>query len=190
MIKIIVNDGAPTRGELNLERLTETVRSRVATRPDPTWSMVDDEGHFHAYDQAFKLPTLTPRTRHVACTGEHPGYAHLGVDEPEDGEPCDGYDVVEHFCSICAQHVHPRRVREPETTIDRGERWEVVVPVDVPKDVQVTVRIIDGDTVRFGIAVRSGQRAEGSSRGDVQVTTWLVGLCPLGTRPARAPVPA
>jgi hypothetical protein len=183
-LRISIDDGPPVTGELTLDRETERVPTR-GTVPDPGWATVDAAGHFHAYDLELATPTLLGKDRKVPCNGEHPGFAELGVPElePEHLAPCDGYTVAEFFCHVCGEQVTPGRMPQHFVDIDKGERWEIVVPVDVPAGVEVSVRIMDEKVQRFGFAARVSQIAGGGPAG-MWVRTTLVGIGRLATRSA------
>ncbi len=170
---VTINDGPAMPGVLIIEQRFEVVFSDRATKPDPTWEHTDGAGHFHAYDRDGKLPTLTPRSRHVDCDGSCGGVC--------GGE---GYDVTDYLCSVCDELVEPGRVddRGPRR-IDTGKDWQVKVRGRAPvTGDKVTVKaVVRPDTMMFGVAKVGG--FEGNFEFDrADVTTTLYSAGPLDTR--------
>lgn len=128
-----INDGDWRRAELTLSQNMHEVVSGLP-RPDPAWQYVDEAGHFHAYDEAGKLPTLDARQKKKECDGSCGG-ACVG----------DGYSVTVYRCRICAKKVKPGVLTGEHTTMLPGLKdWGLTVDDAHPE--------VDGDlaTVRFG----------------------------------------
>ena len=76
-----------------------------ASVPDPAWTFTDGCGHFHAWDDAGELPTLSLRRVQVPCDGSCGGCC----DE-------DGYTTTVYECVICSERVYPARKLGMRTT--------------------------------------------------------------------------
>lgn len=160
-------------GVLIIEQNYEVIRSNIATKPDQRWEHIDSHGHFHAYDQDGKLPTLVTRPRHVDCDGSCGGVC--------DGE---GYNITEWFCAICDEQIEPGQVDDhgPHRIPTRKD-WSIKVQSDAPiTGDKVTVRVeLEHGIVMFGVAhVGNWEGTFGFGRTDV--TTTLYSASPLGTR--------
>lgn len=169
--EITVNNGQPMRGRLNIEHQIIDVTSSTATKPAMSWTVIDDQGHFHAYDNQGELPTLTARSRHIECDGACGGVC--------GGE---GYDIIEYFCAICDQQIEPERVPDTgQKSIPGRMSWEVQIQPEQEITGKVTVRIANGDKTLFGVA---DARTDAWSSGPdgVALTTRLTGIGPLGER--------
>lgn len=174
--EITLNSGTPMPGELHIEVDIITVESATATKPDPTWTHTDAAGHWHAYDNDGKLPTLEPRTRHVDCDGIH----DFGDQADED---CDGYDVTDWHCRICGEQVEPKRLpdRGPREIPGRKHWWvQLVTDREIAVD-RAVVRVKVGDRLYFGVAAVRTESMEGDSHG-FRVTSRIDGIGPLGER--------
>lgn len=168
-------------GVLIIEQQYEIISSDIATKPDPQWEHIDSHGHFHAYDQDGKLPTLAGRARHIDCDG-----IHTGPYAPE--APCEGYDITEWFCTICDEQIKPGHVDDHgPRSIPTRKDWTIKVESDRPiTGDKVTVRAdMSHGMVMFGVAHVGGW--EGTISSDhSQVFTTLYSASPLGTRSAAA----
>jgi len=174
--EIIINNGQPMPGQLNVEYEIIDVTSSTATKPAMSWTLIDDQGHFHAYDDQGELPTLIRRVRHVDCDG-----AHDFLDE--DGE-CEGYDIVEYFCAICDQQIEPERVPDTgQKSIPGRMMWEARVRPEEQITGKVTVRIVTDAGTQFGVAVARTVSIEQDAFG-LRINTELDGIGPLGQRRA------
>jgi hypothetical protein len=172
---VTIDNGEPLPATLTIEQHYEVIRSNIATKPDQRWEHIDTHGHFHAYDQDGKLPTLVSRPRHIDCDGSCGGVC--------EGE---GYDITEWFCAICDEQVEPGRVDDhgPHSIPTRKD-WSIKVPSSAPiTGDRVTVRIeLEHGIVMFGVAkVGSWEGTFGS--GHAEVITTLYSASPLGTRSA------
>lgn len=170
---IIIDNGEPVSGSLEIEQNYETIESLYGTKPDPAWEFIDEAGHFHAYDTAGELPTLDGRARHVNCDGSCGGVC--------GGE---GYNVTDWHCRICDQLIEPGQVddRGPHQ-IATWRSWAVVVESERTIEGRVTVRIRMGDRVLFGVADASTTTIT-HALGRTTITTKLFGYGALGQRAA------
>jgi hypothetical protein len=172
--EITINNGQPMHGQLNIEYQIIDVTSSDATKPAMNWTLIDDQGHFHAYATDGELPTLIRRVRHVGCEG-----AHDFLDE--DGE-CEGYDIAEYFCAICDQQIKPERVPDTgQKSIPGRMMWEVQIRPEREITGKVTVRITTGEKTLFGVA-DARTDAWSSGPNPVAFSTRLCGIGPLGER--------
>jgi hypothetical protein len=169
--EITVNNGQPMPGELNIEYQIIDVTSSTATKPAMSWTVIDDQGHFHAYDDKGELPTLIARGRHIECDGSCGGVC--------EGE---GYDIVEYFCAICGQQIEPERVSDTgPKSIPGRMMWEARVQPEQQITGKVTVRIATGDKTLFGVA-EARTDAWSTGPNPVAFSTRLYGIGPLGER--------
>lgn len=175
-------DGAPVQpGCITIEQEIKTFASATATKPDPAWTLVDERGHFHAYDDDGELPTLTSSLVHVNCDDVHTG----PLADPD--EPCEGYDVTEWTCRICGTEITPGRLPDHDQKSMPGlKAWRAEITSDQPIDNRiVSVRAAVTDGVHFGAAYATMRRAETRLDGGLQVTIELIGYSPLGYRRNR-----
>ena len=169
-----VNNGPAVGAELTAEQEQIEITSGTATKPDMRWEYVDQSGHFHAYDQDGKLPTLHERIEQMPCPG--------GCDDPG----CEGYTVTRYHCSICGEEIEPQRLPDLEPKYMPGRMsWSVVVEQEIPHGETVSVRVTAGDRVAFGVAVSAGVDV-GMVGGEVFARTTLVDASPLGWRKAAS----
>ena len=170
--EIRINDGPPVHGELSIDREIITIRSEIATKPDPTWEYIDSAGHFHACSTRAEsdLPTLNRRTEHVDCDGSCGGVC--------EGE---GYTVTRFSCAICGEDIEPGRIPFHEETISGPESWNITVHTAVPYGERVSVRIVMGGRLWFGIGLATDLTVIRSLH-NTTATTTIVGAGPLGER--------
>ena len=107
--------------EVRFEANVEHIISEDATKPDPAWEHTDSHGHFHAWAQDDKTPTLERYSVHVDCDGSCGGVC--------EGE---GYDETHWKCAICGDEVEPRFVPDEEART-------AGIPVVTSKQATVTV---------------------------------------------------
>lgn len=170
-VKITIDNGQPMPGQLDVEYQIIDVTSATATKPAMSWTQVDDQGHWHAYDDKGELPTLVARPRHIECDGSCGGVC--------EGE---GYDIVEYFCAICDQQIEPRRL--PDTapkSIPGRMTWTVRIEPEREITGKVTVRIAAGEKTMFGVAHARTVSMEGDGS-RIRINTQLDGIGPLGER--------
>jgi hypothetical protein len=173
---IVIDGGRAQPGRLTIEQEIRRYATASATKPDPSWTLVDERGHFHAYDDDGELPTLNARTRHIDCDGH-------GEDEPA----CEGYDITEWTCRICGIQVEPgRRDDSGERTMPGLKSWRAEIISDRPIDNGlVSVRALTADGMHFGTALATIRQAEQQASGGIRVTAELIGASPLGYRRHR-----
>jgi hypothetical protein len=144
---VSVNSGPPMPCTVRLEQDWIDVSSGIATKPDPTWQMVDVAGHYHAWAKDGGLPTLKASDIAMPCDGSCNGAC--------GGE---GYTHIEYRCRICDQVIQPCSVPD-EAARNRKipGRSNHIIMVDgltdqVPPEVsgQVSVKVADGQRTMFG----------------------------------------
>lgn len=109
--------------EVQFDETMQYIRSETATMPDPAWEHTDSNGHFHAFAEDGKTPTLTKYSVHVDCDGSSCG----GVCEDE------GYDVPRWKCAICGEEVEPAFIPD-------WDARQIGIPVVTSQSATVTVR--------------------------------------------------
>jgi len=176
-----IDNGPPFPATLTVETEQIEIQSMLATKPDKNWEHVDHAGHFHAYDDHGKLPTLETRVEQVPCSGECGNW------------DCDGYTVTHYHCLICGEEVEPKRLPDSGPKFIPGPtRWTVEVEewrtgagaarsAPAATDGRVSVRLVHDGGEAFGVAARGAVRAEGGRNG-VRVWTTYHGVTPLGYR--------
>lgn len=138
--------------EAVLQNQVHRIKSAFAMMGDPAWSAVDSKGHFHAFSDRQKLPTLGKAERVVGD----------GVI-PKDMDPED-VDYEDYYvCLICGEEVEPRWIpdveaREVGSTVEIGRSivFDVVgnhQHAELPFNRPVSVRVRLNDTEYFGIGV-------------------------------------
>lgn len=178
---ISIDGGPELPGTLTTEIEMIEVGMARATKPDPSWELVDILGHFHAYDEDGKLPTLVARTRHADCDGMHVA----GFDQ--DPDTCEGYDVTEHFCAICDEQIKPGSIDDSgPRQIPGRTSWWAEITASRPIKGTVSVRMVSGGRVLFGVAEARVVSGEGGSDG-MRLTSRLDGASPLGVREVVPP---
>ena len=119
---VTLNGAGPFPCEIEMSQESETVSGTV-TKPDLEWTHTDAAGHFHAFTEDGKLPTL--REKRVPCDG-------MCGDS--------GHTVVAYYCRICD---------DPIETVWRYAREETVVPGPV----HVTIRVELWESSEIGFAL-------------------------------------
>ena len=103
--QVTIDSGDPLPGRITIEQEWIRVRSEHATKPDPSWTLTDDAGHWHAFAEPEKegmaadLPTCNRETVQMPCDGSCGGIC--------GGE---GYSVDRYSCRACGQEIKPRRI--------------------------------------------------------------------------------
>lgn len=124
-----IDNGPLLRANLRVWTDEVEVTTLGATRPDPSWSKVDNAGHFHAWDKAGKLPTLKLHTALEGCP-----LAHC------DHEECEGWERSWYACVECADPVEPGRLPDPGRKFMPGmSHWSVLV-TEIPWDQAIVLR--------------------------------------------------
>ena len=150
---VMINGGPRLYGRLEMTR--ELVEVTSETKPDLQWEMVDNTGHFHAYDADGELPTLR---------------------DEGNGSP-------EYRCRICEQVIQPRRLPGPGVkTVYGRQSWQVFVSTRELLTGLVSVRCVMEGRTWFGVAHAYLDKAEDDSRGGVRLRMRLSGLGRLGVR--------
>ncbi|HEY2088626.1 MAG TPA: hypothetical protein VGH54_21725 [Mycobacterium sp.] len=108
--------------EIRFEESVEYARSETAVKPDPAWEYTDSNGHFHAFAEDGKTPTLTEYLVHVDCDGSCGGIC--------EGE---GYDEPHWKCAICGEEVEPAFIPDDDARTTG-------IPVVTSRSASVTVR--------------------------------------------------
>lgn len=141
--------------------------------PDPTWTHVDSNGHFHAYAAGNALPTLDA----------------VSVEQPCDGEECggvcggEGYTRTEYYCRICNEIVEPKSRRTSGRKYMPGlTSWYVEVEMGHAELLDLIDRQVSfwttGGRGYFGV----GHMAFTSISSDGTATATIHGIGELGQR--------
>lgn len=140
-IQIIIDNEPPTKGEFSIH-VEEVEVSSFGSDPDPHWTYIDANGHFHAYTADMKLPTLVVKDEWVE------------YEEPdEDGET--GYSIRHLHCAICNEEIRPGRISAGgfRKFAPGRKSWSVVVNAPGALGEKKSVRVISGDQMHFGVGV-------------------------------------
>lgn len=155
-----INDGPFFPAELTTGADVEMIRSETAVKPDPAWEHVDSHGHFHAFAEDGKTPTLATWLEQMPCDGSCGGVC--------EGE---GYSEERWKCAICDEAVEPRFVPDEDardtgipvvnrtwaTVTVHGEGMPpnaesgVVTLTATPAKVTIRVRIREREMVGVGL---------------------------------------
>lgn len=161
--------------EIALERGLIDVSVSGATKPDPNWTHVDGQGHFHAFADDGSLPTLRRDTLRHDCD--------MAGDDDHDLD-CEGYDTYVSRCLICAAEVQPQQVADYSDRRIPGPTTVTIVAygavLDHGRQYSVRVRYPSEDgreAEMFGIANVTGGHYE---HGRPSRVTLVCG--PLGKR--------
>jgi hypothetical protein len=172
-VALRIDNGDPLPGGLNIEVQTIDVGSLNGREPDPAWSFVDHNGHWHGYDGKLRTPTLDERRTTVACTDPDHVEWHNRDDDDFDPDDCGEYVEVHLECAICGAVVTPgTRLVGPKSVPGRMS-ITAEVPVQMQHGTAVSVvATIDDEVVAFGIAQPVSHRGE-TGPGGVSHTTTL-----------------
>ncbi len=168
-------------GELEVDRNAQMVWSDSA-QADPKWSFIDQAGHFHAYDQDEKLPTLRNEPEHIDCDGGCGGL-------------CEGYETPRYLCRICGEEVTPGPVPGPhQFAVNGPAEWTVHARGEgglrpQPGE-QVSVRIVDREGILFGVARVCGGTIWSMDEQAMEFEVELAGEGPLSRTDATHNGPA
>lgn len=198
---VSINNGPLLPCQLDIE--TEMVDvSTHGPRPDPNWTHVDSNGHYHAYDQADRLnhyPTLVEKSEYHRYDEDEPDAqpAEEPSDEPDEDDEDDGWEWEDreegwtetwYECAICGDRIEPGKKPGPFHEWKPGlTQWHLEVQTTQPATAlgeKVSVRIPaqqPNTQERFGIAMVT--QAHYNNRDGY--TLELIGIGPLGTRKAR-----
>ncbi len=154
-----INDGAPVPATLTIER--EHVDVTTRWERDPDWTHTDSAGHFHAYDQDGKLPTLDKESTPAPCDGTCGGAC--------GGE---GYTHTTYRCGLCREVVEPQIRPGRRKTIPGRYDIEIVVDTHVDRG-HASFRFLDtnGKLLAFGFAIAGSSRGGGGPDGIWSQTT-------------------
>jgi len=147
-VTVSVNNAEPVPGEMCVDHEWIDASAATASKPDPRWFVVDQLGHYHAFDNDDNLPTLKPVSVDVPCNG-------CG----DNG--CEGYTVTEYHCELCDEVVEPRYMcADPHRVIPGRTSWQVVVYGGPNRNLgeRVSLRVDrDGKTIAFGFGQSAGR---------------------------------
>lgn len=168
---VIINGGEPVRAVMVRRQEMIEYRSNIATKADPGWEFTDAAGHFHAYDEKGKPPTLDTRVEQIECDGSC------------GDSGCEGYTHTHYHCALCAEEIEPGRV--PDHYGFTPGRWsfDLTVHAQVPSG-RVSFRFTGRGQEWFGFAEAASHRMESFGR-DIRVETEMA-CWPVGQRKARA----
>lgn len=133
------------KAELSTDQEWIDVRTMAPPmKPDPAWEYNDAAGHYHAFTNSGKLPTLERFSVHVPCDG---------FCDPE----CEGFDEYAWRCKLCQEEIQPGMkpdYNDPQR-IPGQKTWnvELETPEALPLGVQHSVKIQLGDRVYFGVVM-------------------------------------
>lgn len=159
--------------EVETEQIDVTLE--YTTKPDPEWSAIDRQGHYHAFTDDDKnniLPTLRG-----------------GFDEAKD-------EVV-YRCRICNARVRPGWVTTRATArvyAPGRMSWQVELRAGRPharllqemNGTSVSVRIEEDGTTMFGLGLLRTIGAGVGSDGEIKWSGCVYGNGPLATRKASS----
>jgi len=155
------------------------------TKPDPAWEFVDAAGHFHAWDDMGKLPTLMSKEITVQPESDEDveDDGDADEDEWEDENPAWSYTV--QACMICGEQVTPGRIPDskPDRVLGRMS-WSVEVEHRLPVGERVVVRVHSGTRTAFGVGIVTSARGVRLRERDPLTSGWstITGAGPLGWR--------
>lgn len=138
---------------LSQERHVDTVQSASAFKPDPSWHVVDANGHYHAWAANGTLPTL--RVQYLEDT------THSYEDEGE------APSRPHYYCHICSEEIDP--VYVPDTEPVNVER-EVVDVLKIRTPLENVVDILGGE--RKGKKIKFNTAAARNRLLSVRFEAW------------------
>lgn len=158
-----------------IEVHTEPIDVTTEFEPDPTWSTVDSNGHFHAFTRDNTLPTLLATQIQMPCDGQHL--------VPMEDEFCEGYIKTEYHCTICDEEIKPAMRHTSGRKYAPGiKSWTINVTGNAADLWQlsglVSVRVESEGKTYFGIGHFALRTAESSGA----ATGLITGRGELGTR--------
>lgn len=137
-----VDNRGPLPGNLRIDTDVQWADSMLPA-PDPKWTHIDSNGHFHARGDDQTMPTLENRPEHVPCDGS---CGTLGG--------CEGYSESHWHCRICGEECEPGTIPGPHRVkIGETKQWTVEIYGSAPEQGTCTVRVVTKDGTRFGLAV-------------------------------------
>ncbi len=179
-------DGGPTlpgQLEINQDIIVEPVSG--ARKPDPSWEYVDQAGHYHAYTENGRLPTLDVKYEQVPCGGSC-------------GDVCggEGYTVDHHHCRICGEEVKPATLPDTDPVICPGlKHWTVTVEsAQASSDEQILGPFLSAPAGQVSVRVDTSSHAARRRHFGVgivanvnsrpgAITAEIIGTGELGSRP-------
>lgn len=174
-----IDGAAPVPCEIKVEQEWIDVSSGLPTRkPDMSWELVDKKGHFHAFTEDGKLPTLDEEKVRRPCPG--------GCGDPG----CDGTVFTRYRCRICKKKIQPGWISSYDNLNAKMpglKTWSVEV-VDGPLLVmygRVSVKVTAGGRTYFGIGY-PGNPTFSSDGSSVSTRYTVHGEGELGRRVAPA----
>ncbi len=186
-IGISIDGGPIVAGAIDVHQEWIDASTMTASKPDPNWTYVDAHGHFHAYDDDGKLPTLETKSRHIELSDaeDQQNYdnAHDEMLDPDDYEIYEGYDEQFFACRICGEEIEPKRVPDnPERMIPGRKSWTVEVETALRRGTDVSiVAKMEGRTV-FGVGHVSRVQLASGGIGRSEI----VGTADMGVRTEKA----
>lgn len=175
---VYVNGVEMIDGEVSEDEDREVMWSQ-GPRVDPRWEFTDGNGHYHGWseDKHGPYPTLEAVSEPQPCDGSCNGVCR--------GE---GYSITRYFCRLCREEIEPGVIPGPyQFSVPMLKTWSVKVKTDgwrwMPGDT-VSVRVVEREQVRFGVAVVSSFTSESITSDSHIFTVELDGTGPLGRRKA------
>jgi hypothetical protein len=178
-ITVSINGAEPLPCTFSVHHERIDVSSLTASKPDMSWTFVDSQGHFHAYDHEGKLPTITRREEFVP-------YTFHGDEDQDEDEP-DGYSEIHIECGICGEKVEPKRLPDdPHKTIPGRTEYKVTVTGELPEG-RCSVLVNTPGRLWFGFGWGYLARVEPSWNGALPISTYEITCGPMSWRPAPQP---
>lgn len=145
-----INNGVPMECDFRVETDSIDVTTLYGhSEPDPAWVFVDDAGHFHAFDQDGKLPTLVER---VAEWDREPGW----FSEDDYDEDLRRWMA----CVLCGEEIKPQYRYVPPPSgrqfMPGRTSYYLTVHGEVPRGERFSVVITASNAVWFGFGQSTG----------------------------------
>lgn len=182
--KAIIDGGEPVTAEL-IETQQVIDISTQGAEPDPSWSTVDEAGHFHARSTDGTYPTLDRKSEHRDCDG--------GDGSCDDD--CEGYSVTVWSCRACGEWIEPGMIPGPHyRTMPGMTDWRLKYRAGQPPTGQmgqsVSVRFepyAENKPLLFGFAIVGDISVEGDVSGRVTASVDLLANGALGRQARSVP---
>lgn len=174
-----IDGSEPVACNLEVHQEWIDVSSGLPTRkPDPSWELVDKKGHFHAFTEDGKLPTLAEEAVRKPCPG--------GCGDPG----CEGATEIRYRCRICRKRVRPQWVSSYDSLgrqMPGPKSWSVTVsnappPRTAPGEM-VSVKVTANGRTYFGVGYTYDLAIQAATSGTTASYT-VHGEGELGRRPA------
>lgn len=169
-ITVSINGGELRPCDLRVEREMINVSTLTASRPDMSWTFVDAQGHFHAYDHEGNLPTIVYRREQIEPEAEETTDEPQGNDEDtwdEYDDDDEGYTVTHIECGLCGEEIEPKRLADnPHKVIPGRTEFTLTIRGDVPPG-RFSVLVDTPTQVFFGFGQSIGTTWDGTPTNEV-----------------------